>query len=174
MIHDVIINGVAQSGKDTFVSLFEDSFNDYFHIFNISSIDPFRTIPYEWGWNGVKDDNYRAALSYLKKAATYIADYPIREMLDKRRYFNRRNGKPNVFFYHIREPEEIEKFKRALDIDLLTVLVRREVRTIPEHSTDRLVFDYRYDVVIENNSGKDKLVAEAHNLLYTHMGYIDE
>ncbi len=59
----IIINGVARSGKDTFIDIFK-SLNP--NTINISSIDKVKELAREMGWDGTKDDKSRKFLSDLK------------------------------------------------------------------------------------------------------------
>ena len=56
-----------------------------------------------------------------------------------------------MLFLHIREPEEIEKAKQAFDAK--TVLIKRKsVKPITSNMADGNVFNYSYDILI-NNTG---------------------
>jgi hypothetical protein len=159
---EIIINGVGGSGKDTFITLLSEKFGKDQSIFNYSSIDPFRNIPRVFGWGGQKDDSYRNCLHYLKKASSCIDDFPIRHLMEMRSNHTRNS---DIIFYHIREPEEIEKFVKALPNTPITVLVTREGGTVPDNPGDRSVFDYHYDYVIENNGNLAELGKSAETFM---------
>lgn len=147
ILKDVVINGPSGSGKDSFVELVH-VVADY-NVINISSVDPLRSIPKQWGWNGEKDLNYRKALIALKEAATYIDNYPLRYMLEKRQRIKESSIKA-VIFYHIREPHNIEEFIEAIDDDVKVLLIRRF--PMDEQTPDyNQVNEYKhYDYVITN------------------------
>lgn len=152
---EFIINGCAESGKDTFIKLFAERYgNNPYTVFNYSSIDPFRAIPYNFGWNGEKTDEYRACLHYLKKASSFIDNYPIKYLHEMR---NKHTKDTDVIFYHIREPEEIEKFIDSLEVPPITILVARANDSIPDNPGDRKVWDFSYDFIIENNTDLKQL-----------------
>lgn len=152
---DIVVNGVGGSGKDTFISYCREYLKEK-NVFslNISSIDPFRDIPLAWGWNRVKDDNYRQALSYLKKAAECIDQYPLRYMLEQR---TRVLVNDSVIFYHIREISSLEAFKKMVP-NLITVFVENQKVDVPDCSSDKEALEYKdYDVIIYNNETIDEL-----------------
>lgn len=71
----VLINGPAGAGKDTFIEMaklvarmkYDD---EHFTIIDsISAVDPIKDVARKLGWNGVKDETGRAALSDLKDYA---------------------------------------------------------------------------------------------------------
>lgn len=80
---------------------------------------------------------------------------PFQSMKNKIKEFVR-NDEGQVLFLHIREPEEI---KRVVDeFEAKTILVVRDsVIKITSNVSDKNVFDYHYDVVIENNGTVEDL-----------------
>jgi hypothetical protein len=66
-----------------------------------------------------------------------------------------------VIFIHCREPKEIQRLKETFNA--VTVLVRRELVEKYEQSNgaDSGVFDYKYDVTIDNNGDIPELHAKA-------------
>jgi hypothetical protein len=154
---EFIINGVAESGKDTFVSFVtNEMFKKNIKVFNYSSIDPFRTMPKQFGWESEKDNNYRKCLYYLKKASTYINDYPNKYLFSLRETHKNTDV---VVFYHIREPEEIDKFISYYkeDIPPTAILVTRNNISIPNNYADNDVNNFDYDCIVENNGTLDDL-----------------
>lgn len=149
---DIIINGMAESGKDTFIKLFEEVHPG--KVFNFSSVDIFRDFPYFFGWNGIKDNSYRNCLHYLKKASTYIDDFPTKYLLQKRKANWDTGG---VYFYHIREEEEIKKFIGQAGFDVITLLLKRDKTTLADNPADNNVLSYSYDYTISNNGSIDDL-----------------
>ena len=63
-----------------------------------------------------------------------------------------------IMFVHIREPKEIERFKKKIDCN--TILVRRQSVTdgkIYGNSADDEVENYDYDYIIDNNGDLNEL-----------------
>ena len=153
IIADILINGPAQSGKDTFIKIFEEK-NPNLKVANVSSIDPFRTIPISWGWNGVKDESYRKALYYLKKAAIVLNDYPVEFLLEVRGKYVATFEK-YVIFYHIREPEEIKKLKEKLPF-LQTIFLERDNNKPLSLEEDEInIRKYEYDYYLKAKDLKE-------------------
>ena len=158
MIHDVIINGIGGCGKDTFIKEFKKICGDEINVYSFSSIDPFRGIVQRWG-SIKKDENHRKALSLIKEAATLINDYPLRHLLDCRCGVNAAH-RDAVIFYHIREPEEIEKLVGELEelhSDPVTLLIYRYNIETPNNKSDQSVFNFDYGVEIGNNGTTEDL-----------------
>ena len=161
MVNDIIINGIARTGKDTFIDLFRQS-NPNTYVHNISSIDPFRTIPDLFGWEGIKNDDYRMCLYWLKQASKYINNYPTRFLLQKREtVLSLTRSMDIVIFYHIREPEEIDLLLKELP-EAATLLIRGEER-IEEFCppSDMDVLEYSYDFIVYNRGTLEDLEKEA-------------
>ena len=141
-----VINGPARTGKDTFVNIYrEERKKDLVYTYNISTVDFVKTIAKECGWDGTKDEKNRKFLSDLKQLLIDWGDVPyktIKMSIDK---------DPDAdWFIHCREPEEIQKFVDR--IGAKTILVRSN-RNIEEfhNKSDKGVFDYKYDYIIDNN-----------------------
>lgn len=136
-----ILNGYAQSGKDTFVSLVSKNLNK--PVANISSIGEIRAIALTYfGWDGgTKDTRTRQLLSDLKNLQTEYCDGPFKFMCA-----NIENSNYEVGFVHIREISEIKKMKEHYP-DATTVLIYR-----PDFEKDVFtdIYNYRYDAVITN------------------------
>ena len=163
MVNDIIINGIAQAGKDTFIEQFRQS-NPDAYIFNLSSIDPFRKMPEAFGWKGGKDNNYRMCLHLLKQASKYINNYPTRDLLSRRNTAiasNESEKKDLYIFYHIREPNEIEELLIKLP-EAITLIIRGDERI--ENAcppSDIGVLEYEYDLQVFNRFNLENLRKEA-------------
>lgn len=141
-----IINGSGGCGKDTFVSLVAD----ISYTMNFSSVDKVKEIARIIGWNGGKTEKDRKFLSDLKLLCTDYNDMPLNSMKDKYEEFLKSNS--NFLFLHIREPEEIEKAKNCFNAK--TILIKRDsVEHIISNMADANVFNYNYDIVIDNDKG---------------------
>ena len=69
-----------------------------------------------------------------------------------------------MMFIMCREPDEIIRFVN--DFDAVTVLIERNGVKIPDNDSDKGVYDYGYDYVIENNGTVNDLKEAARNFVY--------
>ena len=150
-----IINGSGGCGKDTFVFFV----SRYLPTMNYSSVDKVKAIAKMIGWNGGKTEKDRKFLSDLKLLCTDYNDMPFNSMKKKVEEFME-SDYYNFLFLHIREPEEIEKAKNAFNAK--TLLIKRDsIEHITSNMADANVFNYDYDIVIENNEGLEELDTKA-------------
>lgn len=163
----VIINGSAETGKDKFVKIFKDKFENL-RIKNISSVDKVKSIAeIAFGWNGKKDDKSRKMLSDMKRVWSEFNDGPTKYIFEKididTRYCIEKNKKleNNIYFLHIREPEEIDKVKNKYEKNCITLLIRKNTEFIPSNYSDENVENYKYDYIIENNGDIKELEKNA-------------
>lgn len=142
----IVINGIGGVGKDTVC----DIIRKHYDAMNISSIDPIKKIALENGWNGEKDEKTRKFLADLKQLFIHFNDLPQKYLMNKYQEFMQ-SGK-EVLFVHIREPEEIAKFKSNVGGNCVTLLVRgrEELRKAWNNAADDAVEQYVYDFVYEN------------------------
>lgn len=159
-----IINGMAASGKDTFISLVNKAFKySKFNrsnnpVMNFSSVDKVKKIAMMIGWNGEKSERDRKFLSDLKFLTTEYNDMSFNSMKEKVNEF--KSSDSTMLFLHIRESNEIEKAR--VEFDAKTILVIRDsVEHITSNVSDKDVFNYDYDIVIDNNGGMLKLHSKA-------------
>lgn len=163
-----IINGFGGVGKDTFVSYVTTELNDkvkrFNTVVNFSSVDKIKEIAREIGWNGGKTEKDRKFLSDLKVLAGNYNDMPFQSLRDKVDDFKTEDSKSILLFLHIREPEEISRAVK--EFSAKTILMKREsVEHIISNVSDKNVFDYKYDYVIENNGDKRELYETAKSFL---------
>lgn len=145
-----IINGSGGVGKDTFVSFVFS----LIPTMNFSSVDKVKEIAKIIGWTGGKTEKDRKFLSDLKLLCTDYNNMPFNSMKDKVEEFQ--NSYKSLLFLHIREPEEIEKTKNAFNAK--TILVKRDsVEQITSNMADANVYNYDYDIAINNNDGLEEL-----------------
>lgn len=153
----IIINGVGGCGKDTLVELA----SGYHKVKNISSITPVKEIATHCGWNGEKTDEARKFLSDLKKLLTEYNEFPMQYLLKEQEEFL--SSDDELLFVHIREPQEIEKFKKTsktLTYALL-VLPRDELKNkVYGNKSDDEVNNYDYDLVFANDKPLDIIEKE--------------
>ena len=158
-----IINGSGGVGKDTFVELVSVELNDKlkrFHtVVNFSSVDRVKEIAKEIGWDGRKTEKDRKFLSDLKSLTRDYCDMPFQSMKNKIKEFLE-SEEGQVLFLHIREPEEI---KRVVDeFGAKTILIVRDsVTQITSNTSDKNVFDYHYDFIVDNNGTIEELQEKA-------------
>jgi hypothetical protein len=153
----IVINGVSGSGKDTFIEIFAQLYDGY--TANISSVDLVKDIMYDYmDWDGIKTKESRNCMVQLKQILIDYGDIPFKYCLNK--YNKIYSG---IVFMHIREPEEIDKIKKAIP-DAITILIdSNESSTIPN---DDGVYNYEYDYIVHNSKkSKDSLYGSANLIL---------
>lgn len=151
----VIINGAGGVGKDTICRVL----SNHFEIFVYSSIRPIKRIAYEIGWEGEKTDRDRKMLSDLKDICTEYNDLPFKYMSEKLE--EARVYEIDVVIFHIREPEEIAKFRQYAKNQghtCKTLLIRSEraQQSYGNHADDD-VENYPYDMVYQNDGTLENL-----------------
>lgn len=158
----ILINGFAQSGKDTFVQLCQKELR-YGTIENISTVDLIKKAAFLLGWNGVKDDKGRKFLSDLKDTANLYSDLSskyIKETIENSIKLNKTKYETKAIFVHAREPEEIDKLKK--EFNAITLLIRNNrIEPVISNHADRNVENYKYDYIVNNNGSILDLTKEA-------------
>lgn len=154
-----IVNGRGASGKTTFETMVQKiSAARGRRVEIISTITYVKEKAKEMGWDGGKTPADRRFLSDLKDALTRWKDLPYKKVCEDIEYF-KGEGMTDLVFIDCREPEEIARFVE--DFGALTILVQRGEFTLLGNHADDEVFNYQYDVVIDNNRGLDELMQEA-------------
>ena len=143
----IIINGSGGVGKDTIC----DIVSKYYPTINISSITPITEIAKLGGWSGEKDAKSRRLLSNLKSIFTEYNDLSYLYIMRECKKFLEDNNV--IMFVHIREANEIEKFKNSALTKCKTLLIRRnEADKAPlGNESDDLVEKFKYDYIYNNN-----------------------
>lgn len=160
-----IINGMATCGKDTFVELVnKHAYNEFgFEAISYSSVTKVKEIMKHCGWDGIsKTEKDRKFMSDLKLLLTEYNDLPMNDMKEFLNVFwDKEIGKRfAMVFYHIREPEEIERASK--EFNAKTILIKRDsVKHITSNMADNNVYNYDYDIVIENNGTLEGLKEKA-------------
>lgn len=149
----IVINGSAGVGKDTICRLI----GGQYHVMNISSVDPIKKIAADNGWDGRKDEKSRKFLADLKQLFVDFNDLPQKYLLKKYRDFLQSDQE--ILFVHIREPEEIAKFKNSVGEGCVTLLVRGRdaIKRKWNNSADADVENYQYDFYYQNDKPLDEL-----------------
>ena len=163
----VVINGSGGVGKDTAVKHITDmiySIDSKLLVCNYSSVDKVKKIAELIGWDGTKTERNRKFLSDLKMLTSEYNDMPFNDM--KRRFEEFQDVDNEILlFLHIREPEEIERVKR--EFGAITILIKRDsIPQITSNMADGNVFNYDYDIVIDNNDSECKLKYVCYDLGY--------
>ena len=164
----IVVNGVAQSGKDSFVDYCIDELAP--NGAKWSSVEFVKDVAKYCGWNGVKDEKGRKFLSDLKDLLTEWDDVPWKKVEEVFNYIKvecfQYGLKDSDFFLfiHSREPKEIERFQR--EYGAVTVLIdRAEVEGEQSNHSDEEVMNFNYDYIIDNNSSLDVLQERAIQLI---------
>ncbi len=158
----VIINGLYESGKDTFVEKCIEHYKK--PAFNLSTIDKVKDLATSMGWDGVKDAKARDFLAELKQAWTKYNNGPFNDVTVQ--VENILNGHDDVLiFIHCREPEQIDEFIKKFPSYSTTLLVVRQERRIagdvPTNSSDNNIDRYNYVHVIANDGTLEELTEKA-------------
>lgn len=150
-----IINGSGGVGKDTIC----DMAAAFWKVQNISSITPILDVAYAAGWDGKKTPTARRFLSRLKEACIEFNDLPFAYCWSQYERFMQSDAE--ILFVHIREPQEIDRFRDAVEHNCYTVLVRRKQfessRGLLGNHSDDDVLQYAYDYVFDNNGPLSEL-----------------
>jgi hypothetical protein len=164
----IITNGLPESGKDTFAYYCQNILKgkNKFGV-KISSVDFVKKIALKCGWDGTKTPQSRKFLSDLKKLLTEWDDIPwkkVREQIDLELLKIEQYGffsEDLVVFIDSREPDEIKRYVE--EYGAITLLVKRDKSSekILSNDSDKNVYDYKYDYVIENNSSEEELFMKA-------------
>ncbi|WP_087064375.1 hypothetical protein [Intestinibacillus massiliensis] len=155
----IVVNGRGGVGKDTVCALA----GQFYKVRNISSITPIVEIARFAGWDGEKTPAARRLLSRLKEVFTEYNDLSFSYCM--RQYIEFLEGDEQVLFVHIREPEEIERFRKAVGGCCHTLLVRRrivEAEGALGNRSDDSVLDYRYDYYFDNDGPLEQLAENVH------------
>ena len=166
----VIVNGRPGTGKTVFESLCREVLG-YAYCEQRSTVDKVKEIAASAGWKGTKELKDRKLLSDLKDLFTQYNDMPFEDVVqslenweDELQFYGVGNH-PHVFFIDDREPEHIDRLKKALNAT--TLLIRRpgdEDTEVSNHA-DKNVFDYEYDWVVNNDGTLVDLQESAGNFL---------
>ena len=143
----IVINGSGGVGKDTLCGIVAK----HYKTMNISSVDPIKKIARENGWTGEKSPKARKFLADLKQLFIDFNDLPLNYLMERHREFL--ESDKEILFVHIRESEEIAKFKERLNGACITLLVRgrRSAKKSWNNTADDDVENYPYDFCYENN-----------------------
>lgn len=142
----------GNSGKDS-VKL---AMNKVVPTFSISTVDKVKEACRILGWNGVKDDAGRLALSDFKDLSTKHFDHPYNYVKNELKWFLKEDNPFMIFTVDLREPSDIKRFSEEFGFETILV-VRDSITDIPNNHADREVGNYDYDYVIYNNGTLEDL-----------------
>lgn len=142
-----ITNGMGGCGKDTFAELLKKMVPG---VIKISSIDRIKTIAKQCGWDGGKTEKDRKFLSDLKMLLSEYNDHPYQYLKSWVNMTQKDKYQFRVLIIDIREPEEIERAKKEFGAKTILIYNKR-VPHIHSNPADDRVYQYAYDVIIENN-----------------------
>lgn len=158
----IIINGTGGVGKDTLCNLM----TKYFKVQIISSITPIKEAAEKYfGWKGQKDSKSRKLLADLKKLSVEYNDTPFRYLCEQYNRFLK--SRAQILFVHIREGEEIDKFKKHVQGACYTLLVTRKLNETIRwgNVSDDSVAKYVYDLTYENSKPLKDVGQDFYNFL---------
>lgn len=178
-----ILNGVSTAGKDTFVNMCKGYDDHKIFCVQFSSVDWIKAMAYKLGWDGKKDEKGRNLLSGLKHLLTEYDDIPFKKTVKQVRFWtepDEMNIPDNVsdyeytlVFIDVREPEEIDKYKK--EFNAKTILIRNpEAEAKITNESDVDVLNYDYDYVIWNDSTLYALKKKAKDFIRNETGDIYE
>ena len=164
MVKVIVINGAAQSGKDTFVEFCKEVKPHY--VYSMSTVDFIKRIAEEVGWDGEKTPEARKYLSDLKDIFTKWLDASYKEVEKKVealdllivQYWLMNDD--IYLFVHCREPEEINKLVNNFGAKTVFIM-RPGIEKVTTNHADLEVEDYDYDYFIVNDGNLDDLRTKA-------------
>ncbi len=157
----IIINGKGGSGKDTICQIL----NRHYLTIITSTITRVKLAARLIGWNGGKEDKDRKFLSDLKDLWTEYNDGPFHYAYNMYKDFVEEpiTCHNEILVIHVREPEEIDKLKRAINKDgrvrCITMLVMSKRTENKEYGNraDDDVNEYHYDYIYHNDGSLEDL-----------------
>jgi len=144
----VVINGKGGVGKDTLCEVI----GKYYKCINVSAITPIKQIALQHGWNGEKDLKSRKFLADLKRAFADFNDLPNQYLVKEYNAFLESGNQ--IMFVHIREKDQIERFRQSIKGNCITLLITKSRQGNSEvvygNDADDLAEDYDYDYCYDN------------------------
>lgn len=142
-----IINGLPQSGKDTFC----EYVGNYANVTVVSTVDYVRDILREAGWDGIKTPQVRYAMCEIKNMLDSLFDTSFKIIENEVSDFMADDEK-EIMFIHCREPSGIQRFVSTLHAE--TIIVRRPHNKVElSNDADRYVEGYENYTYMLNNDG---------------------
>ena len=157
-----IVNGIGGSGKTSFEHYVQEIVEDK-PVIITSIIDYVKDIAVCAGWDGGKTMADRKFLSNLKDILTEWNDSPMQEIVNQIEDIRVHEGDDSIVFIDMREPDDIDRFIANSKDEVSTILVRRidKEGIAYGNRADDGVFNYNYDIIIENNGSLEDLHSAA-------------
>ena len=153
-----ILNGVAHSGKDTFVEFVSKLVPSIHYSYVANTKEAAKEY---FGWDGNKSEKDRKFLADLNTLSEQYNDKPFKDVVELAQDFV--NDKQiSIFPHHFmfidaREIEAINRLKVALHAETI-YMSRDEIETITSNQADAHANDdYDYDYYIDNNGSLNDL-----------------
>lgn len=156
----IVVNGYPGAGKDLFVDFCCQHLHFNYHTaigHKISSVDAVKKAALLLGWDGEKDAKGRDFLSALKDLSTDTYDGPLCYMLAKIEELENTLAKHNIFFFFIREPEEIRKFIQVHPDTKTVVVTGKYEKKCFTNTGDADITRFAYNHIIVNSGTKSNL-----------------
>lgn len=164
--HIFVINGMGGCGKDTFVRCIQNQLTEE-KVWNFSSADKAKEMAAVGGWTGGKSDKDRKYISDLKALSDEYCDLSFMEVSKKIEEF-RKSDSAIALFIHIRENYNIERVVKEFNT-LAVLVVNNNVKDITTNKSDAGVYNYNYDITINNNGTLDDLTEQASNFINEYI-----
>lgn len=148
----IVINGMGGVGKSTFVSLCHEIDP---RVIETSTVDFVKEIAMQAGWDGIKDQKGRRLLSDIKDALERYDDVPNKKIDEFIQ-----SHPDNIIFVNAREPHNIAYYQEKYDA--ISVLVKNpNAQQVKDNHADENVYDYSYNVFINNSGDLEELKEKA-------------
>lgn len=150
----ILLNGYPRSGKDTLGEHLAAVMLKNFGLMveHISTVDYVKDVcaeitgePRDTKKDGARDDAYRMLLSSVKQSLSDYGDIPNLKVIHQATF-----SMYDITIIDVREPYNIEILKNSFPY-CMTVCVDRKTGKEFATSSDSQVYDYEYDMYIDNN-----------------------
>lgn len=162
-----ILNGMAQSGKDTFYKLVSSLTScETFHFSIIDKIKDQASMMF--GWDGQKGEEDRKFLHELKVLTDDYNDQNFKYVYDGIKDALYLNTQDVNIFIDMREEKDILRAKQELNA--ITILIKNNnVENILTNNADANVFNMEYDIVIDNSGTIEDLKLKAKQFIDNYI-----
>jgi len=151
----ILLNGSAQSGKNTFVDFCREFTSK--RIWHLSTIDKVKDFCYDmYGikyWEKTEENRKLWHETKMK-----YKDFLFWDMGKDLELFNINS----IVFLDVREPDEIQRYiDHYTQFEFITLLITRPNLGVPNNNADKQVLHFKYDQIIDNNGSLAKLKQNA-------------
>lgn len=171
----VIINGLSNSGKNTFCEFC----GDIIYTKSLSAVDVVRKASQLFDLadtkNKVRDRNFMGELlTLVDKYNDHSFCYIEKQYNSFREHVNYAlNDEEFIVFVHSRDPKKIDRLKEKFSATTVLFL-NPNIDIDPKNIPDKDVMNYEYDYIIENNGTLQELQEKALNFTKEIMNGIDK